>query len=83
MTTLEKLEKFMLGEVAVELGRESLKPDEDLLEQGIIDSLGIMKLIVFLEETFGIKVNDEDVVPENFQSLDIMLKFIEEKMRNK
>jgi acyl carrier protein len=83
MTTLEKLEKFMLSEVAVELGRESLKPDEDLLEQGIIDSLGIMKLIVFLEETFGIKVSDEDVVPENFQSLDIMIKFIEQKMRNK
>jgi len=83
MTTLEKLEKFMLSEVAAEHGRESLKPDEDLLEQGIIDSLGIMKLIVFLEETFGIKVSDEDVVPENFQSLDIMIKFIEHKMRNK
>jgi acyl carrier protein len=79
----ESLEKFLITEIASDLGKRSLVPDEDLLERGTIDSLGMMKLIVFIEETFGIKVNDEDVVPENFQTLNIMTKFIEQKMQNK
>jgi acyl carrier protein len=83
MTILENLEKFLVTEVAADLGKQSLDPDEDLLEQRIIDSLGILKLVVFLEKAYGIKVMDEEVVPENFQSLNKMAEFIEEKVRNK
>ena len=83
MKILEDVEKILLTEVAVDLGRESLDPDEDLLAQGIIDSLGVVRLIVSLEKAFGIEVIDEDVVPENFQRLDILVKFVEQKMRNK
>ena len=83
MRILENLEKIMLTDIAAEQGRKSLDPDEDLLERGIIDSLGIMKLITFIEETFGIKVNDEEIVPENFQNLNSMVRFIEQKMPHK
>ncbi len=82
MTNLENLEKFMLDEIVAGLGRKSLAPDEDLLEQGMIDSLGVMKLIVFIEETFRLSVDDEEIVPENFQCLNSMANFIEHKMRN-
>jgi acyl carrier protein len=83
MSTLEELEKFMVAEVAVDLDKKSLDPDEDLLAQRILDSLGVMKLVMFLEKNFGIEVADEDIVPENFQSLNIMAKFVEHKMRSK
>jgi acyl carrier protein len=83
MSTLEELEKFMMTEVAVDLDKKSLDPDEDLLAQRILDSLGVMKLAMFLEKTFGIEVADEDIVPENFQSLNIMAKFVEDKRRSK
>lgn len=83
MTILKNLEKFVLTEIAADLGKQSLVPDEDLLEQGIIDSLGLLKLVVFIEKTHGIKVMDEEVVPENFQSLNSMVKLIEQKMQNK
>lgn len=83
MTILENLNKYVLAEVASDLGKQSLAPDEDLLERGILDSLGVMKLIVFIEATFGIMVNEEEVVPENFQTLNIMAQFIEQKMQNK
>jgi len=83
MTILENLEKVLLTEITVDRGKQSLDPAEDLVDQGIIDSLGVMKLIVFMEETFGIKVNDEEVVPENFRSLNSMTKFVEQKMQNK
>jgi len=83
MTILENLKKILLTEIAVDLGKKSLDPDEDLLEQGIIDSLGIMKLVLFMEETYGIAVADEEVVPENFQTVSMMVRFVEQKMQTK
>lgn len=82
MRISEDLEKFLLTEIATDLCKKSLDPDEDLLEQGIIDSLGVMKLILFMEEAFGIKVIDEEIIPDNFQTLNIMVKFIEQKKNN-
>jgi acyl carrier protein len=81
MTMLKGIEKFLLTEVAADQGVQSLDPEEDLLEQRIIDSLGILRLVSFLEKTHGIHVADEDVVPENFQSLNSMVKFVEQKMQ--
>lgn len=83
MRILEVLEKFLLSEIAVDFGRESLEPDEDLLEQGIIDSMGVMTLITFIEETFNIEIIEEDVVPENFQSLKAMVNLVEQKIQNR
>lgn len=83
MSILENLEKILLTEITVDLGKKSLDPDEDLLEQGIIDSLGIMKLVLFLEESYGIQVNDQDIIPENFQCLSSMVKYVEQQLRNK
>jgi acyl carrier protein len=83
MNILQDVEKIVLTEVAVDLDRESLAPDEDLLAQRIIDSLGVVRLIVSLEKAFGIEVIDEEVVPENFQNLNSLAGFVEQKMRNK
>ena len=83
MRVLENLEKFLLTEIAVDLGKKSLDPNEDLLEQGIIDSLGIMKLVLFLEESYGIQVDDQDITPENFQCLSSMVKYVEQQLQNK
>jgi len=82
MKVMEDVEKILLTEVARDLGRESLDPDEDLLVAGVIDSLGVVKVIVALEKAFRIEIKDEDVVPENFQSLDSLARFVEQKMRN-
>jgi acyl carrier protein len=83
MKILEELKKFVLTVIAADLGRDSIDPDEDLLEQGIIDSLGVMTLTTFMEDTFGIQVSDEDIVPENFQSLNVLAAFVEQKMGQK
>jgi acyl carrier protein len=83
MTIINGVEKFLLTEIAGDLGKQSLDPDEDLLEQRVIDSMGILKLVVFLEKTHNIKMMDEDIVPENFQSLNRITRFVEQKMRNK
>ena len=82
MGILEELERVLLAEIAVGLGKKSLEPDEDLLEQGIIDSLGLMKLIAFMEGTFDIMIVDEEIVPENFQCLSSMVRLVERQMQH-
>ena len=62
-------------------GSNRIDPDTDLIEQRIIDSLAILKLVTFLEESCGIKVLDEEIVPENFQSVNTLVRFVEEKRR--
>jgi len=79
----EDLKKVLLTDIAVDSGKKSLGPDEDLLGQGILDSMGIMKLIVYIEETFGIKIEDEEIIPENFQTLNSLIAFVGKKTRNK
>lgn len=74
---LKDLEKILLTEIAVGLGKKTIDPDEDLLEQGIIDSLGLMKLIEVMERTFDINISDDEIVPDNFQSLNTMAKLVE------
>lgn len=57
----------------------TLDEDQDLLSAGIIDSLGILRMVAFMEERFGIKVPDEDVVFENFQNIRAMAAYVEQR----
>ena len=57
----------------------SLKDEDSLLDKGIIDSTGVIELIGFLEETFGIKVDDAEMVPENLDSIARMSAFVQRK----
>ena len=58
---------------------ENLKEDTSFLEGGIIDSTGILELVTFLEETFEFTVEDEEMVPENLDSIANVVKFIQKK----
>ena len=82
MNITNELEIFVLNELAVDRDMKSIAPDEDLLMQGIIDSLGIMRLSAFMEEKFGIQIADRDMVPENFQSINSLKGFIESKQQS-
>ena len=55
-----------------------VKEDEDLLSAGILDSLSILKLVVFIEESFGIQVPDEDLVYDNFKSINAMAEYLQQ-----
>lgn len=75
------IEAFLLAEVAVDFENESIDPETDLIEHRVIDSLTILKLVTFLEESCGITVLDEDIVPENFKNVNSLVRFVEEKRR--
>jgi acyl carrier protein len=57
----------------------SLTHEMSLIENGIIDSTGILELVVFLEDTFGLCVKDEELVPENLSSIHNISVFIKSK----
>jgi len=52
---------------------------DDLIESGVIDSLGILKLLEFLESKFSINISDEELIPENFESIESIESFISRK----
>ena len=58
---------------------EAIKEDQDLLSSGLIDSLGILKLVSFIEERFAVQIPGEDVVYENFNSVDAMSQYLASK----
>ena len=68
------VENFLFGD------GESLREDMSLMEEGIIDSTGILELLFFLEETFGFSVEDEELVPENMDNLQNISGFIDRKL---
>jgi acyl carrier protein len=53
-----------------------LADDTSLLESGILDSLSLLQLVVFLEEHFGITVGDADLLPENFASVNTICAYL-------
>lgn len=72
------LKSFIQNELAVGRGKE-LQPEDDLFTSGILDSLGILQLVLFIEEQFSVQVPDEDVVFENFHSLNAISEYLERR----
>jgi acyl carrier protein len=57
-----------------------LQDDDSFIDGGIIDSTGVMEIILFIEETYGIKVNDHEMLPVNLDSVDNLATFVQRKL---
>ncbi len=68
------IENFLFG------SEDGLKDETSFLEEGIIDSTGILELVTFLEEEFSITIEDEELVPENLDSINNVTAFLESKI---
>ncbi len=58
----------------------NLDDDESFLEAGVVDSLGVVELVSFVEETYDIEVPDDDIVPDNFDSVNNLTHYIASRM---
>jgi len=79
MTIEHQIRKFIVENFLFGESDNNLKDDDSLLENGIIDSTGVLELVAFLEETYGIELNDEEITPENLDSIANMSTFIANK----
>ena len=68
------VENFLFGEA------NGLKDETSFLEEGIIDSTGILELVTYLEDEFSITVEDEELIPENLDSISNVASYLERKM---
>jgi acyl carrier protein len=71
--------KFIADSFMYREGVESLKDNDSLLEHGLIDSTGVLELVFFLEKTFSFKVRDDEVLPENLDSIQQIAAFVSRK----
>ena len=64
-----------------ELGKDVTTVDssESLLESGTLDSVGVLRLVAFLEQTYSIRVSDDDLMPDNFDTLAAIRNFVESR----
>lgn len=69
------IENFLFGNA------NGLDDDTSFIEEGIIDSTGILELITFLEEGFSVKIEDEELIPENLDSIDKVSIFVGKKLK--
>lgn len=68
---------FVVQKLARERGdTETITDEESLIERGIVDSLGIVQLVGHLEGTLALKIPDEEIVPENFDSVASIASYI-------
>lgn len=74
-----ELERFVLAELA-DPDRKSLGREDDLVSEGIIDSLGILKLTTFIEEKFRFSISPDEIVPENFRDITSLTRFVEARV---
>lgn len=59
-----------------------LEDSQSFMESGIIDSTGVLELVSFLEETFNLHINDDELLPENFDSIQSLTLYIQKKLNN-
>lgn len=60
--------------------KQGVKDSDALIEGGMLDSQGVLEVVVFIEERFAITVADEDLVPEHFQTIDRIGAYIQSKV---
>lgn len=79
-TIREKIRGHILNNLMFTNDQARLSDDASLLDMGVIDSTGVLELVLVIEENFAMKVNDAAMVPENFDSVDRIVSFV---MRSK
>lgn len=73
------IERFIVDEIMLADSQTRIDPTESLISSGVLDSLALLRLIAFLEEQMGVTVEDSEVIPENFETINDIKAFIDRK----
>ena len=79
MTIEEQIRQQIADNFLFSVDGYQLPDDASFLEEGIIDSTGVLELVMFIEETFNVTVEDEEIVPANFDSVSRLATFVRGK----
>jgi acyl carrier protein len=77
----DRIREYILEEFAKSKGINQIADDEMLTANGILDSMGIFRLVAFLEDTFNVRVGDEEITNDNLESVDAIERLVTSKTR--
>jgi len=75
----DRIKEFIIAEVNPELQLTHIEDDEPLIESGIIDSLGILKIMSFLDEAYGVDLSAGEIKLENFRDIRTICRLVQEQ----
>lgn len=78
MDTKQRVREFVTSNFFVQ-DADGLTDSASLLDLGVVDSTGVLEIMGFLESTFGVSVEDDEIVPENLDSIERIASFVERK----
>jgi acyl carrier protein len=78
-TVKEQIRQYIAENILFSDNGIGLSDEESFLDAGIVDSVGVLELVAFVEDTFAIEVPDEEIVPDNFDSISRLATFIERR----
>lgn len=81
MEIAQQVREFIIDNFMMGRSPDELANDDSLLEKGIIDSTGVLELVSFIEETHGFTVEDDELVPENLDSVNQLVNYINRKRK--
>lgn len=76
------LKQFITDNYLVSSGIDGIEDNDSFMQMGLIDSTGILELLEFVEDAFEIRVEDEEVIPDNLDSLERLTFFVASKMKH-
>jgi acyl carrier protein len=77
--TEDAIRRFLLEEILYDRDLRDLAADDNLIERGLLDSLGILKTVTFCEEQFGITIPDTEVLPDHMESVRAIAALVERR----
>ena len=78
MSTADSIKKYILAEYLSGTPIEELDSSYDLLDNGVVDSLGLLQLIAWVEQRYQIPINEVEISPDNFRSVDAICHFMKD-----
>jgi acyl carrier protein len=81
MVPKDELRQFVTDNFMFGKPYEGFADADSFLERGIIDSTGVMELVAFLEQHYGIQLHDRDLIPDNLDSINGLARFVESRLQ--
>lgn len=75
----QEIRQFIINNCLFGEDDGSLTNDDSFMEQGIVDSTGVLELVAFIEGKFGFKIKNDELVPDNLDSINKLIRFIDRK----
>ncbi len=82
MNVEQTINNFIIENFIIDGNADRFDHDKSFLESGIIDSTGILELVSFIEEHYSVSVEDEELIPDNLDSVNNVVNFINKKLGN-